>query len=142
MSREELINYLKEYIDSGAWKYEGCYLCKEDLELIVKALEQEPCEDCKTVTTSDSIQALMEIYDEVNRTENAVCYLTSADNEVIKSAIKALREQKAMREHDAGHWIEKKSMIYCSRCGASIEAGYLYDMNYCFNCGRRMESEG
>lgn len=40
MRVEVLINYIKEYIDSGMWKYEACYLVKEDLEIIIKALEQ------------------------------------------------------------------------------------------------------
>lgn len=51
MTKEEvLIAEIKDHLDSGAWKYEACYLNKEDLEVIVKALEREPktepCEDC------------------------------------------------------------------------------------------------
>lgn len=43
MTREEvMIAKIKDHIDSGAWTYEGCYLNKEDLEMIVKALERGP----------------------------------------------------------------------------------------------------
>lgn len=49
MTKEEvLIAEIKDHLDSGAWKYDACYLNKEDLEVIVKALERspkiEPCE--------------------------------------------------------------------------------------------------
>lgn len=37
-----LIEYIKDYLDSGCWRYEACYLTKEDLEIIVKALENVP----------------------------------------------------------------------------------------------------
>ena len=41
MKKEQaLINHIQEYIDSGMWEYEACYLGKTDLELIIKALEQ------------------------------------------------------------------------------------------------------
>lgn len=47
MTKEELlISEIKGYIESGAWKYEACYLTKEDLEVIVKALAASPCDDC------------------------------------------------------------------------------------------------
>ncbi len=39
--KEELINHIKEYLDSGMWEYSACRLGKEDLELIVNVLEQE-----------------------------------------------------------------------------------------------------
>lgn len=45
MTREkELINKIREYLNSGMWQYSSCSLNKEDLEIIVKALEQEPLE--------------------------------------------------------------------------------------------------
>lgn len=41
MKKEQaLINHIQEYIDSGMWQYEACYLGKTDLELIIKSLEQ------------------------------------------------------------------------------------------------------
>lgn len=42
MTREQvLINHIQEYLDSGMWQYEACYLNKDDLKVIIKALEQE-----------------------------------------------------------------------------------------------------
>ncbi len=43
--KEKIIDHIKEHLDSGMWKYEACYLSKEDLEIIIKALEQEPCRE-------------------------------------------------------------------------------------------------
>lgn len=43
MTREQvLINHIQKYFDSGMWQYEACYLNKDDLKVIIKALEQEP----------------------------------------------------------------------------------------------------
>lgn len=42
MTRKQvLINHIQEYLDSGKWQYEACYLNKDDLKVIIKALEQE-----------------------------------------------------------------------------------------------------
>jgi hypothetical protein len=42
MTKEQvLINHIQEYLDSGMWQYEACYLNKDDLKVIIKALEQE-----------------------------------------------------------------------------------------------------
>lgn len=40
MTEEQvLIDYIQEYLDSGMWQYEACNLNKNDLEVIIKALE-------------------------------------------------------------------------------------------------------
>lgn len=42
MTREQvLINHIQEYLDIGMWQYAACYLNKDDLKVIIKALEQE-----------------------------------------------------------------------------------------------------
>lgn len=41
MTEEQvLIDHIQEYLDSGMWQYEACYLSKSDLEVIIKTLEQ------------------------------------------------------------------------------------------------------
>lgn len=41
MTEEQvLIDHIQEYLDSGMWQYEACYLNKNDLEVIIKALEK------------------------------------------------------------------------------------------------------
>lgn len=39
MTRIQLINKLKTYIDTGMWKYEACPLNKEDIMDILEILE-------------------------------------------------------------------------------------------------------
>lgn len=47
MTKEELLLLrIKDYLNFEAWKHEAFWLNKEDLEIIVKALEKELCEDC------------------------------------------------------------------------------------------------
>ena len=42
MTEEQvLINHIQEYLDSGMWQYEACYLNRSDLKVIIKALEKE-----------------------------------------------------------------------------------------------------
>lgn len=42
MTKEEFLKMrLERYINSGMWKYESCYLDKEDIETLIMALEQE-----------------------------------------------------------------------------------------------------
>jgi hypothetical protein len=45
------------------------------------------------MTNEEAINHLVNILSEVNRTGDAVCYITSEDNETIKTAIKALEQQ-------------------------------------------------
>jgi hypothetical protein len=46
------------------------------------------------MTNEDKINYLKDILSEINENDNAVCYLTSEDSEVIESAIKALEQAR------------------------------------------------
>lgn len=42
MTKEQvLIEHIQDYLDSGMYQYEACYLDKEDLKLIIEALEKK-----------------------------------------------------------------------------------------------------
>ena len=42
MTKEQvLIEHIRDYLDSGMYQYEACYLNKEDLQLIIEALEKK-----------------------------------------------------------------------------------------------------
>ena len=45
------------------------------------------------MTREEKISRLKDILSEINENDDAVCYLTSEDNELIKSAIEALEQQ-------------------------------------------------
>ena len=44
-----------------------------------------------------------------------------------------------------GHWINKRSSVYCSRCGKGYRNGVgtisALNHNYCPNCGARMSAD-
>ena len=56
MNKEHLKKYVRDYIEGEHWKYEALYLDKHDYEMILAALEAEPCED--TVSRQQAIDAL------------------------------------------------------------------------------------
>jgi hypothetical protein len=66
------------------------------------------------MTNEEAINHLVNILSEANRTGDAVCYITSEDNETIKTAIKALEQQHEdaisrqtaidIVRHECGEW--------------------------------------
>lgn len=59
------------------------------MEKLIEELEHE----VGSMTNEDKINYLKDILSEINESEDAVCYLTSEDSEVIESAIKALEQE-------------------------------------------------
>ena len=102
----------------------------EFVEMAIKALDQEPCED------AISRQAVLEqIYnwskDEFLRVTNPFDYLRKRIN-----SIPSVTPQPKI-----GHWIEEfndlegEVRFTCSSCGKY----QLFGTDYCYNCGCRME---
>lgn len=59
MSKEQvLIKHIQDYLDSGMYQYEACYLNKEDLQLIIEALEQKNAIRLKIMSREDLYDAL------------------------------------------------------------------------------------
>jgi predicted RNA binding protein with dsRBD fold (UPF0201 family) len=48
------------------------------------------------MTREEKISRLKDIFSEINENDNAVCYLTSEDNELIESAIEALEQESIL----------------------------------------------
>jgi hypothetical protein len=140
MTREEAIAYGKRVIDLGL-NDETQAFC----ELAIKALEQEPCDDCI------SRQAVLEIYDEWFATCNI-----ADKKESPKAKINALHKVTPIRPK--GHWklVQRGKCIdvCCSNCKAVRIKEYAYnytidqldkedveeclksdDMRYCPYCG-------
>ena len=126
MTREQvLINHIQEYLDSGMWQYEACYLNKNDLKVIIKALAQEPCEDCI------SRKAVLDVIEREEFKGDAI-----SEIEKLSSVIP---------QPKTGHWINEilplplsdgsKECVRCSNCGLHYD-----DVSYyCPNCGAKME---
>lgn len=116
MSREEAIRIIKivlavaedfEIIVRGEEFTEE--KCKEAVEIVTKALMQEPCDDCI------SRQTVLNLF-----REHGEVYVTDI------VALPSVQPKKR-----TGRWIDNLGLVYCSGCGATL-AG---EKNYCPDCG-------
>lgn len=116
-------------------------------KMAIKTLEQESCDDCvsrKAVleTINNRIEQIKRDANEINKSYSHLSFAEGVHDGYcrLKCDMRILPSVNP-QEQKIGHWLKYKHMIYCSECGASIEAGYLNDMNYCYDCGTKMESE-
>ena len=118
MTREEA---LTEWVIPAIKRTWNEKRCKE----IIKALEQELCDDC----ISRQI-VISTIYDNKSDFKNDFSQGFFADK--IRDLPSVQPEQKI------GHWRDTGSGQECSECG-EIQYGYDNFRHFCANCGRRME---
>ena len=127
MTKEQVLsNHIQEYLDSGMWQYEACYLNKDDLKVIIKALELKSCKDCISRQGAIDLIADYEFY-ELNMGQVA----------------KGIRDLPSVTpQPKTGHWIDTGSGQECSECG-EIQYGYDNFRFYCAKCGSKnvIESE-
>jgi rubrerythrin len=78
------------------------------------------------MTREEKISRLKDILSEINENDNAVCYLTSEDNELIESAIEALEQEPcedAISRKEALEALEQEEpLVWCD--GADEIAAY------------------
>lgn len=112
MTREEAISVLNMVEAHG--------LADEAKKEAIKALEQEPCEDC------------------VSRQEVIGLFAKNAD--AVRPYSQTWKEVKSLppvTPHKKGKWVDDKLLVWCSECNTAFTDTY----NYCPNCGAEMESE-
>ena len=144
MTREEAIAYFKRHIE--LYCVEG--ISRESEKMAIKALEQEPCEDC--ISREQAIKATygFERY-------------TGIDEAPYEYAESILRDLPPVTpQQKTGHWIGQKQIGFrewedcivplkdgfvtgscsCSECGEWLTASdeYLCYGNYCPKCGAKM----
>ena len=134
MTREEAIKNLKWLLECS---YVDDFLDTENeaLDMAIKALEQEPCEDA--ISREDARMMLTcEIKDGMTITD------------YIKMVDKRLRQLPSVTPKEkTGHWIVetdcegKTRTCTCDNCGYTTGRYTWKNPNYCANCGARMESE-
>jgi hypothetical protein len=144
ISKENALKELKEFqIDIGS--------CQDDLnnsplyyalDEAIKALEQQPCEDC--VSREEAIDRMMRKNMPVgeDNTKERFRYLQwLSDLETIKEL------QSVKPQRSKGRWIEQKDVhkhhygwFFCSECGAFLMSSD--GANYCSCCGAKMEVDG
>ena len=136
MTREEAIDRLKE---ARAGHKE--FLSVETLNIAIKALEQEPCEDC--ISRQQAIDKMQELEEE--DIESYGCSIPESFDG--KRAIEALKALSSVHpKPKVGRWIVQPKGIYahlvCDKCLSN--APYNCRTNYCPNCGqpKMQEVEG
>jgi hypothetical protein len=137
MIREELIEHIKYSLEIGA----DVTLTEEDAEQIIKALEQQPCEECI------SRQALLEAFGLSEKSRkyggdhSGYDTLMKYEIQDILEDLPPVRPQQKM-----GRWIEstghddRDHFYTCSECGRNINlicGAKLADYPYC-HCGAKM----
>ncbi len=157
MTREEAIKYLKEMKDEcNDTIHKVRYVTKEDaLDMAIKALEQEPCDDAiSRQAVIDAIMANNIRENEYNltssRIKKAVENLPSVKQEAkycdrnicIKNEYNGIGcdecEVTKSQEPKTGHW--DRRTCKCSECGYQITFSEYteHKYKYCPNCGARM----
>ena len=144
MTREEAIKKLK-IIREDYWDEYNDPM--PALDMAIKALEQEPCEDC--ISRDSAIKAMdydiksFEFKSGVSRYMDDIAKLLNTIYEIQVNNIKAL-PSVIPQEIKTGHWIKPKGKvkpfgddtIQCDMCGFFTDVDCNY--NYCPNCGCRM----
>jgi len=123
MTRKEVINFLKGYLDEEVYSEK----CRNAHKIAIQALEQEPCEDC--ISRAD-VKKYLSAPD------------ANGDRVIYESDLDLL--PPVTPQQKTGHWIQVDSdKCKCDQCEViCFIATYPFGRkNYCPNCGCRMESE-
>jgi len=137
MSREEAIAFFKDM-------NECTYGNLEAVEMAIKALEQEPCEDC--ISRQQAIDKMQELEEE--DIEAYGCSIPEGFDG--KRAIEALKALSSVHpKPDVGRWIYDKNIDNwrCSKCGETPKtmgycgaAAFMAEhFKYCNHCGAKMQ---
>ena len=108
---------------------ESTYGSVDPIQIAVKALEKEPCEDCV------SRKALLDKKWDVPYDGKYIQVVDVGDIKELPSVTLARKK---------GHWIDHsdEGFVECSECGSATNCdGNIADLHFCFNCGVEMESE-
>ena len=139
MTREEAIARIREHMIIHKMGEPRAIYISEALDMAIKALEQEPCEDA--ISRQKAIDAIDALYLDG---DSSASYRASSEGDALigkYQAITALDDLPPITpQPKTGHWIIHPKGIYahlvCDKCLS--HAPYDCRTNYCPNCGRRM----
>ena len=120
-SYEEAIKLVKEVTGMSLECDDAHY---EALQVAIKALEQEPCEDA--ISRQSMLDYLKYLHGEM------------PEEEFIKELPSVTPARKK------GHWIyhSDEGFVECSECGSATNCdGNIADLHFCFNCGAKMDED-
>lgn len=152
MTREEAISLLKQYIDYNNPSVPDFYTMEEACEVVIKALEQEPCENCCNGNQIEKAKLCQKSYlagmehkqepceDAISRqTVLDEMYKRQKDGDAITAGfIKKLppvtpQPKMGKWTHDGSHW---ENRWICSECGYKL---FDEQTRFCPNCGSKMQ---
>lgn len=106
----------------------------KDIALLIKLLEQKPCEDA--ISREDAIMCMTGEY---------AADMTYKPEDIISKHIRRLKALPPVQPKiKTGHWIIiddcEKFIAKCSECGRIEDSRMIHNYPYC-HCGAKMESE-
>lgn len=112
-----------------------------EVEEIMLALEQQPCEDCISRKAIINELKLGYFNKDLQEGKNDPCVIDA----MIDWAIRAVKRQPSTTpQQKMGRWITRTFMhdgeFYCDKC--KCDSPYNEKWDYCPNCGAKMEVEG
>ena len=167
MTNEEAIQVLKDW--DGYFIGHSSDDVNEALNMAIKALEQEPCEDAiskqavekitwEEPSYTDALNALTEVREKIRALPSVTPQYTEAEihkmQELEQDEIQKAYELGKAERLKTGHWIladeQNKEDVendnyrfICSECQCSDIHAKGTKVPYCWNCGAKMEeSEG
>lgn len=142
MTNEEAIKMLKSKMDGHT---DTSYEWAETVRMAIKALEQEPCEDC---VSRDIVHEMLENIP-INPNDKWFNWLQKA---CLRLAELPSVQPNAEQKPKTGHWVthiksDKRNDYWptnpkCSKCGGEpYYNNTIYNYKFCPYCGEKMESE-
>lgn len=148
MTREEAIKLLTQYIDYDA-ETPNYYEMEKACRVAIKALKQEPCEDCisriEAINAISHAEVSFQVESELNF-ENYKREVQEIADGILKGQVKALSDLPSVQPiKPKGEWIDNHSRDFtrtmvCSICkneAISNEWDYVLT-KFCPNCGSDM----
>lgn len=126
MTKEDAIDIIKsECYVFNPLNFDRSTMVNTALDMAVKALKQEPSDDC--ISREAAIKAFGDVHP---MDYNTQAYITNIQN-----------LPSVTPKPKIGRWIPRSHVFgvaYCSECDFELK---IDDTNYCPNCGAKMESE-
>lgn len=136
MTREKAIKILEEIIDEG-WLISDFEKCTaiDACEMAIKALKQEPCEDCisreKALELAENSHHLAEIMEDL-------AWLYENNLKALPS-VQPKQESVIHSKWERGYSFPDGEYWKCLHCNELIKV--KIPMHYCNNCGAKMDKE-
>ena len=119
-----------------------------DIDRAIKALEQEPCEDC--ISKKSLKHKLQEHHDFFVNAYGGFSNLPPNDksrvDEITNCIAMVVNEPPVNLQPKTGHWMKQALGYQCSNCTLCTNEKGRLTYNYCPNCGAKMveqqKSEG